>query len=30
LSELDLMSLVAGLRLIRTGMVAQLGTVKQE
>jgi hypothetical protein len=29
-SELDLMSLVAGLRLIRTGMVAQLGTVKQE
>jgi hypothetical protein len=30
LSELDSMSLVAGLRLIRTGMVVQLATVKQE
>jgi hypothetical protein len=30
LLELDLMSLVAGLRLIRAGMVVQLATVKQE
>jgi chromosome segregation ATPase len=30
LSGLDSMSLVAGLRLIRTGMVVQLATVKQE
>jgi hypothetical protein len=30
LSELDLTSLVVGLRLIRTEMVVQLATVKQE
>jgi hypothetical protein len=30
MSELDLMSLVAGLCLIRAGMVVQLATVKQE
>jgi hypothetical protein len=30
MSGLDSMFLVAGLRLIRTGMVAQLATVKQE
>jgi hypothetical protein len=30
MSELDSMFLVSGVRLIRTGMVVQLATVKQE